>query len=306
MAGLLGININRRTIKIRLRPAHSPECFYPYTHLLGTMVHELAHMKHSNHSSEFYAFMDKLHDEVEADQKKPLFQPGVKLAGDQLALGDTNRNLETLSKEEARRRRADAVIKRLERQAIMGSTSGGNRLGGVPPPVTREELRRVSAEAADRRLRDNVWCPSESQEEGGSDQGDEDDLDDVEWQSGELDERGGPRVGDCTDTRATQPPAHTVSSSSSSSSKINDPVTCPPCGNDISKQSLVTRKSSEVNGDDDQPQAKRSARLPSEVIDLITPQASDDEEWGASSSRTQMDSDDTLAVKLQKELYDLT
>ena len=46
-AGLLGMNVNRgQKILIRLRPPHAPNSFFPYEHLLGTMLHELCHMKH--------------------------------------------------------------------------------------------------------------------------------------------------------------------------------------------------------------------------------------------------------------------
>ena len=72
---LLGININRSVIKIRcecpqcshpghasalsplpaVRPAHDTTSFYPYEHTLGTMLHELCHMRIGPHNQKFYA-----------------------------------------------------------------------------------------------------------------------------------------------------------------------------------------------------------------------------------------------------------
>jgi hypothetical protein len=49
---LLGLNVNRGAeVKIRLRPARAAlpgdeARFYPYNHVLGTMLHELVHIVH--------------------------------------------------------------------------------------------------------------------------------------------------------------------------------------------------------------------------------------------------------------------
>lgn len=39
--------------------------FYPYEHLLHTMLHELTHMEISPHSASFYKMLDELRDECE-------------------------------------------------------------------------------------------------------------------------------------------------------------------------------------------------------------------------------------------------
>ena len=65
-AGLLGMNMNRgQKISIRLRPQNSPDSFYPYNELLGTMLHELVHMKIGPHSAAFYKLLDELWTECE-------------------------------------------------------------------------------------------------------------------------------------------------------------------------------------------------------------------------------------------------
>lgn len=56
---LLGLNINRGAeIRIRLRDSEST--FFPYEHVLGTMLHELAHMARGPHDAQFYAVLDEL------------------------------------------------------------------------------------------------------------------------------------------------------------------------------------------------------------------------------------------------------
>lgn len=58
---LLGLNINRGAeIRIRLRQPSSDLAFYPYEHVLGTMLHELAHMARGPHDAQFYAVLDEL------------------------------------------------------------------------------------------------------------------------------------------------------------------------------------------------------------------------------------------------------
>ena len=60
-----GLNINGgegRTseIKIRLRPHNSESSFFPYEHLLGTMLHELVHNVQGPHNAVFYKLLDEI------------------------------------------------------------------------------------------------------------------------------------------------------------------------------------------------------------------------------------------------------
>ena len=62
---LQGLNINGgggRTseIKIRLRPHNSESSFFPYEHLLGTMLHELVHNVQGPHNAVFYKLLDEI------------------------------------------------------------------------------------------------------------------------------------------------------------------------------------------------------------------------------------------------------
>lgn len=64
---LLGLNINRSKIMIRLRPPGNEESFYPFEHVLGTVLHELVHMSISPHNAAFDALLETLWTEVEAE-----------------------------------------------------------------------------------------------------------------------------------------------------------------------------------------------------------------------------------------------
>mmetsp|Transcript_9029 Transcript_9029/g.16943 ORF Transcript_9029/g.16943 Transcript_9029/m.16943 type:complete len:158 (-) Transcript_9029:1041-1514(-) len=66
--GLLGLNVNRgQTIKVRLRTSENRESFLPFEHVLGTLVHEITHIKIGPHSADFYKLMEELYTEVEKD-----------------------------------------------------------------------------------------------------------------------------------------------------------------------------------------------------------------------------------------------
>jgi len=160
---LLGININRSVIKVRLRSPHDINSFMEYHHLLGTMVHEITHMKHSNHSAAFYETMDSLHDEVDEDMLTPTFDEGKKVGG-----ATPMQSRGEVSVNERRRLTAEAAKKRLQTQTLLGT--GGRKLGGAPPPRSKDDRRKAAAEAAERRMCDNEWCPAESREsENGRD-----------------------------------------------------------------------------------------------------------------------------------------
>tara|TARA_B100000161_G_scaffold219761_1_gene164980 strand:- start:15 stop:677 length:663 start_codon:yes stop_codon:yes gene_type:complete len=85
-SNVLGLNVNRSVIKIRLRVSKEGG-FYPYTHHLGTMLHELAHMKYGNHSAEFYDLLKELRDDMgkilNGRMAVPFFEAGcgIRLGG---------------------------------------------------------------------------------------------------------------------------------------------------------------------------------------------------------------------------------
>jgi hypothetical protein len=140
--GLLGVNINRSFIKIRLRRPGDGSMF-PFEDVLGTMIHELTHMQISAHSAEFYRLMDSLEDELAQLTMGPWAGMGQGLGG-----GVPPVNAQAAA--------AAAAQRRAKAAAIMG---GGGRLGGAEAGVvSASELRRRAAAAAERRALDSKRC----------------------------------------------------------------------------------------------------------------------------------------------------
>lgn len=163
--GLQGMNVNRQTIHIRLRPQSDRSAFLPWPHLLGTMLHELCHMVHGPHHADFYALLDELWAEVERLPEVPgpggsaimvVDQMGqqvtgaaaqaavaasllrgqgaapaaVPFVGEGHKLGAAGKIARPLSVAERRNAAAAAAEQRLQRSAVMGR-SGGQRLGSA-------------------------------------------------------------------------------------------------------------------------------------------------------------------------------
>jgi hypothetical protein len=171
--GLLGVNVNRRTICVRLRSPSNKETFREWHEILGVMVHELTHMEISKHSSEFYTKMDELYTEVESDEASGLIDrfdgtnvnaclpsgPGRTLGG---------KSNKSMSREDSARERAAAAERRRQNQAIMGGGATGQAIGtrqkeplfDLTTPLGRRE---AMVWAAMKRKSDNEACPAESQ-----------------------------------------------------------------------------------------------------------------------------------------------
>lgn len=163
--GLLGMNVNRgQRILIRMRPAFDKNAFLDYETIMGTMIHELTHMKISPHDSSFYKLMDELADEISMDIVN-IRKNGGKLAPEYLS-GKAQRLGgkfgRSVPQGELRTTMAEAAHRRLGNSVLAG---GGRRLGGgqasAPSSTTPQDLKRLAAEAAERRMADNLWCPAE-------------------------------------------------------------------------------------------------------------------------------------------------
>lgn len=99
---LMGINENGgQAIRIRLRPAHDQRRLYHYEHVLGTLLHELAHIARGPHDAVFYKQLDELKAEVSALEARgvtgahaaPFDGAGVRLGGQRpLATSDRERS----------------------------------------------------------------------------------------------------------------------------------------------------------------------------------------------------------------------
>ncbi|EIW83877.1 WLM-domain-containing protein [Coniophora puteana RWD-64-598 SS2] len=70
-------------VEIVLRTAHGS--FAPLSYLMSTLCHELAHIKHMNHSPAFHALWRQLNSEVRALQNRGYFGDGYWSSGQRLA-----------------------------------------------------------------------------------------------------------------------------------------------------------------------------------------------------------------------------
>ncbi|EEP81904.1 conserved hypothetical protein [Uncinocarpus reesii 1704] len=134
-----------------LRNPHDEKQFIRLEQVVDTMLHELCHIVHGPHNQQFHALWNQLRDEHEQLLRKGytgegFLSEGHRLGGKRVPL------------DEARRRARAAAEKR--RVLTAGS---GQRLGGMP---VRQgvDMRRVIADAADRRKKVTEGCASGTKE----------------------------------------------------------------------------------------------------------------------------------------------
>ncbi|KAK3259833.1 hypothetical protein CYMTET_31187 [Cymbomonas tetramitiformis] len=160
---LLGLNVNHgQQVKVRLRPPGNESDFYPYEHILGTLLHELTHIKVSPHNAAFYKLLDEITQECEDDMAKGISGTGVGF--DANSMGRLGGRVYDHNPDPARLRQvmAEAASKRSQQNALM--PSGGKRLGGNTSATSHLTPAQAAARAAERRQRDDIWCGDEGQE----------------------------------------------------------------------------------------------------------------------------------------------
>ncbi|KAG9125987.1 hypothetical protein FRC07_005320 [Ceratobasidium sp. 392] len=151
---LLGLNVNAGAkILVRLRPAQSPDTFYPIEQLVRVMLHELTHNVHGPHDERFYSFLNKLEDEYDALvvggwRGTGFFAPGDKLGnrGTGLrAVGGTSGQFDTAGKRKA--------IEAAEARRRIEAFGSGGRLGGSRVASQSGKSRQeLAAEVRQRSL----------------------------------------------------------------------------------------------------------------------------------------------------------
>jgi hypothetical protein len=147
-ANLLGLNINRNEkICLRLRHPGDERQFLPLEQVTDTMLHELCHYVHGPHDQHFHALWDQLRDEHEALVRKGytgegFLSDGKRLGGQRMPLHEA-------------RRRARAAAE--TRRAL--TAGSGQKLGGAPV-VRGADIRRIIADAAQRRINIEKGCAS--------------------------------------------------------------------------------------------------------------------------------------------------
>eukprot|EP00250_Pteridium_aquilinum_P004580 c14788_g1_i1 orf=80-1162(+) len=151
---LLGLNVGAgQEIRIRLRKPGRESEFLPYEALVGTMLHELTHNEHGPHDAKFYKLLDEITKECEDLMAKGIngtaqgFDvPGQRLGGYFHNPPSSNMRQTALA----------AAEKRARTGSLM--PSGPRRLGGDSEIMQALSPIQAAAMAAERRLRDDLWC----------------------------------------------------------------------------------------------------------------------------------------------------
>lgn len=151
---LLGLNVGAgQEIRIRLRQQGRESEFIPYESLLGTMLHELAHNEHGPHDSKFYALLDEITKECEDLMAKGISGTGQGFDAPGNRLGGYVHNPPV---SDLRKAALAAAEKRARTGALM--PSGPRRVGGDSVIMQALSPIQAAAMAAERRLRDDLWC----------------------------------------------------------------------------------------------------------------------------------------------------
>ncbi len=158
--GFLGMNINGgQRIEIRLRPPHDLDSFIEVERLMDTMLHELSHNVHHNHSAAFYELWEELRKELTGNLAKGLKGSGAGFdAKGHRVNSDTHNPASML---EARRKTTLAAEKRLRQSQLFGS--GPQKVGGSGALSRLGEAEAVRF-ATMRRCAD--WCGNREEGEG--------------------------------------------------------------------------------------------------------------------------------------------
>jgi hypothetical protein len=120
--GLLGLNQDRNIIKIRCR--RSDKSIYTYETILGTLLHELAHMECSAHDAAFHKLLEQLYLEAETVENVGILS--ITSAGCGYKLSTHNHNPD---RSQLRRVTAQAAEDRRRISELMSAPQklGGNR-----------------------------------------------------------------------------------------------------------------------------------------------------------------------------------
>eukprot|EP00262_Sarcandra_glabra_P002553 TRINITY_DN12942_c1_g1_i1.p1 TRINITY_DN12942_c1_g1~~TRINITY_DN12942_c1_g1_i1.p1 ORF type:complete len:320 (+),score=57.96 TRINITY_DN12942_c1_g1_i1:153-1112(+) len=155
---LLGLNEGGGAqIKLRLRKPNRDWDFFPYEHLLDTMLHELCHIEHGPHNADFYKLWDEIRKECEE-----LITKGITGTGQGFDV--PGRRLGGFSRQPPLSSLRQTALAAAEKRARIGAIlpSGPKCLGGDSDIMVALSPIQAAAMAAERRLQDDLWCGSKS------------------------------------------------------------------------------------------------------------------------------------------------
>ncbi|KAI9734222.1 MAG: hypothetical protein M1834_002324 [Cirrosporium novae-zelandiae] len=153
---LLGLNWNHgQKICLRLRYPGDQRQFMPIEEVLDTMLHELCHIVHGPHNNAFNALWNQLRDDHTSLSMKGYTGEGFLTTGHRL--GGVSRYPRPPPMHEARRRTQAEAEKRRNLTSSSSSGDSGRRLGGAPV-LRGTDMRKVIADAAQRRIDITKGC----------------------------------------------------------------------------------------------------------------------------------------------------
>jgi hypothetical protein len=152
--GILGMNHNGgQKIEIRLRRVGDFSSFFELESLMDTMLHELSHIVHHNHSAAFYELWEELRKELSANLSK-VRGSGAGFDAKGFRVNPESRNPSSLL--DARRKATKAAEKRLKTSQLFGS--GPQKLGGS---TALNGLGEAEAVRMATMKRCSEWCGNE-------------------------------------------------------------------------------------------------------------------------------------------------
>ncbi|CAL9180421.1 unnamed protein product [Musa hybrid cultivar] len=161
---LLGLNVGGGAqVKLRLRRPNRDWDFFPFEQVLDTMLHELCHIEHGPHNAAFYKLWDVLRKECEELVAKGITGTGQGFDAPGRRLGGFSHQPPVSSLRQAA---VAAAAKRARVGALL--PSGPKRLGGNSEIMDALSPIQAAAMAAERRMYDDIWCGSVSDEPTGA------------------------------------------------------------------------------------------------------------------------------------------
>ncbi|CEP12141.1 hypothetical protein [Parasitella parasitica] len=153
------MNVNKGwKVNLRLRPHHDETQFLEYEEILGTLLHEMAHIVRGPHDEKFYKLLDELRQETEILMASGYKGEGFYSDGQRLGSQSVPRYLSNAAA-------AKAAEKRLQTSKIMlpagGIRLGGNNMNNMTPA-------QLAARAAQKRQLDKIWCGGSVEQESSA------------------------------------------------------------------------------------------------------------------------------------------
>lgn len=155
--GLLSFLSGGQKIELRLRRPNDLSSFFELESLLDTMLHELSHIVHHNHSAAFYDLWEELRKELSANMSRGLKGSGAGFDAKGARVNPESRNPSSLL--DARQRATEAAEKRFKMSQLFGS--GPQKLGGSSSLVGLGEAEAVRRATMKRC---SEWCGNHEDE----------------------------------------------------------------------------------------------------------------------------------------------